>query len=219
MTVERSPGDHGRCATHRRYQLTCDQYEGLITECGNRCQICRFPASEMPYRRLYIDHDFRGTWAVRGLLCIRCNSSLGDPRINAKPGGAGEYLANAWFLRMLQTRGASDDPTHEPPHDAVIENQFGVLWTRNSNGIWTANSTYNGHTPRPRPWPDLFRDFGPHNLRIVPSEDLTSRPARTSAKRMYANVRVDDVNSCARTLRRRMPLDARQALARLLLEE
>lgn len=208
------------CATHRKYQLTCDQYEDLVTECRNRCQLCGFPASAMPQKRLYIDHDYRGTWAVRGLLCIRCNSALGDPRITAKPAGMEEYLANAWFLRMLKERGVSDDPTIEPSKGAVLENQYGVRWARNSDGEWIADRRYNnGHRYQPRRWRELFRDYGPHNLRVVPAEEIDSIPAGRPRERLYANVRVDDVNSCARTLRRRMLPDARQALARLLLEE
>ena len=69
---------HATCGAHRRYWLTSEQSDRLVQACGDRCQICRRPAADCrPHRKLYLDHDHHyEVWAVRGLLCPRCNSPL-----------------------------------------------------------------------------------------------------------------------------------------------
>lgn len=116
---------HGKCATHKIYALTCDTYDWLVAECGNRCQICGFPAADMPQKRLYIDHDYRGNWAVRDLLCIRCNSGIGEGHQNP-PASPQQYLENAWFRRLVKERGISADPRWRPPAGATILDHFGT---------------------------------------------------------------------------------------------
>jgi hypothetical protein len=59
----------------RKYGLTIEQYEAMLTEQGGGCGICgRAPSDSFS---LHIDHDHR-TGRVRGLLCFVCNSSLGE---------------------------------------------------------------------------------------------------------------------------------------------
>ncbi len=63
------------------YGLTVDEYDHLFAEQGGRCAICGMTSE----RRLAVDHDHsccpgqRSCGAcVRGLLCFRCNSGLGN---------------------------------------------------------------------------------------------------------------------------------------------
>lgn len=68
---------HAFCNSHRQYQLNCPDYDRLIARAAGRCEICGVLAEENHRGKLVIDHDhLLGTWAVRGLLCYSCNSSL-----------------------------------------------------------------------------------------------------------------------------------------------
>ena len=51
--------------------LTEEQYQQMLADCGNACEICRTPFTSRPF----IDHDHT-TNEVRGLLCTQCNSAL-----------------------------------------------------------------------------------------------------------------------------------------------
>lgn len=68
----------------RNYGLTVDQYTQWVEACGYTCEICGY---EMPREakgageRLHVDHDHE-TEALRGLLCNRCNTGLGQFRDN-----------------------------------------------------------------------------------------------------------------------------------------
>ena len=71
-------------ALRRKYGITNEDFDGLIAAQEGRCAICgQIPevarANTRTGRRwtgLQIDHD-HGTGIVRGLLCIRCNTTLG----------------------------------------------------------------------------------------------------------------------------------------------
>lgn len=165
VTAARTLPDHETCGTHKLYLLTCEQYEGLIAESGGGCQLCDFPAAGMPQRKLYIDHDYRGFWAVRGLLCIRCNSAIGDKRVGKKPAGMAAYLANAWFQRMYNERGISPNPAFRPPEGTAVLDGTGAHWAYGSGGRWTSD-----RGDRARNWRELFRRFGPYNLTVVPRD-------------------------------------------------
>lgn len=75
MTL-RSPG-HEACS-HASYFLSCDEYEKLLARAKGHCERCGVPATSVPGRgKLVVDHDHRvGQRAVRGLICMRCNSHL-----------------------------------------------------------------------------------------------------------------------------------------------
>lgn len=59
----------------RKYGITLEEYETLLEDQGGVCAICRRPPREDI--SLHVDHD-HVTGARRGLLCFRCNNSLGD---------------------------------------------------------------------------------------------------------------------------------------------
>lgn len=65
---------HGR--TLRRFGLTQADYEQILASQGGGCVLCH---TTIPHRRRVhfdIDHDHR-TGEIRGLLCNRCNMTLG----------------------------------------------------------------------------------------------------------------------------------------------
>jgi len=55
-----------------KFNLTVDQYEGMVAQQGDLCAICK----TKPADRYNVDHDHK-TGKVRGLLCGRCNTGLG----------------------------------------------------------------------------------------------------------------------------------------------
>ena len=66
-----------RNRTLRRYGITQDDYDRMLTLQGGRCAIC---ATDDPGKKSWcIDHD-HGTGAVRGLLCSLCNVGIGNLR-------------------------------------------------------------------------------------------------------------------------------------------
>ena len=89
---------HPTCGKHRRYHLTCGQYDALVANAVGLCGLCGHPPRcDHP---LNIDHDHAVGWsAVRGLICCACNTRLGyiekgrrkmDPSSRA-------YLASPWY--------------------------------------------------------------------------------------------------------------------------
>jgi hypothetical protein len=100
---------HATCQ-HGRYRLTCDDFEDLWTHAEGCCEICRAPAAETPDGKLFIDHaQVYGFFAVRGLLCSKCNSLMGYvDRGEKEDRRVRKYLANAWFVRILHARHAEN---------------------------------------------------------------------------------------------------------------
>jgi hypothetical protein len=74
-----------RVRTLAVYDLTVDDYDAMVKNQRNLCKIC----GEKP-KRLVVDHCHT-TGAVRGLLCVRCNSCLGW--FEAHENSAKTYLA------------------------------------------------------------------------------------------------------------------------------
>ena len=58
------------------YGITSDEYNKVLAEQNGCCAICGNPNAEYK-RRLHIDHN-HSTGKIRGLLCVRCNSGLGN---------------------------------------------------------------------------------------------------------------------------------------------
>ena len=53
----------------------------LIEAQENRCAICGCPGQDAPRKRLVLDHDHE-TGYIRGMLCLQCNSGLGQFKDN-----------------------------------------------------------------------------------------------------------------------------------------
>jgi hypothetical protein len=90
---------HGR-HQHRKYVMTCSDFDDLWTRAAGRCEICGVLWRFTPHGMLHIDHNhLLGDWAVRGLLCSRCNTQLGTAnRLLGVEVDA--YLANPWRTAM-----------------------------------------------------------------------------------------------------------------------
>ena len=73
---------HDRKMNLKRYGLTLEEYDTLLGKQGNVCAICEKVCSSN--KNLAVDHD-HSLGLVRGLLCMKCNRSLGgfndDPRL------------------------------------------------------------------------------------------------------------------------------------------
>jgi len=67
----------------RKFGITLEDYDRMLVEQGGGCAICGDPPG---VTALHVDHC-HDSGRVRGLLCFRCNSALGnlreDPRIVA----------------------------------------------------------------------------------------------------------------------------------------
>lgn len=76
-----NPGIERRRMYARKYGMTIEQYEGMVSAQDGKCAICEQPETSVDgktgsMRILSVDHCHT-TGKVRGLLCFRCNSTLG----------------------------------------------------------------------------------------------------------------------------------------------
>jgi hypothetical protein len=62
-----------RCRLRRVYGLTIEDYDRMLVQQGHACTICRRKSDD----KLHIDHC-HATNTVRGLLCRKCNTGLGN---------------------------------------------------------------------------------------------------------------------------------------------
>ena len=73
----REPGHRRREAIYRRYKMTEEDYDNLLSKQSGVCAICLESDSKFRDGDLFhIDHD-HDTGKVRGLLCRPCNQGLG----------------------------------------------------------------------------------------------------------------------------------------------
>jgi len=81
----------------KKYSMTRQQYEQMMTSQDGKCLICREKA------KLVVDHD-HATREVRGLLCRKCNTALGLLRDSP-------LLANQAMVYLLEknARGISKE--------------------------------------------------------------------------------------------------------------
>lgn len=150
---------HGR-HQHRHYQMSCADLEDLWARAEGRCEVCRAP-SERTADGLNLDHDHgRGIWAVRGLLCTRCNTFLGNDKVVPADATA-QYLSNPWV-----------DQRHGPAVHARPEPGVGTsvrigprTWTRAELCWWpSGNYPWNG---RVRTWGQMNYEYGPPHIKVL----------------------------------------------------
>lgn len=91
----------------RVYGITAGQWRKMYELQRRRCRICgklgHRGKSTKTRRRLYVDHDHKGTKRVRGLIDFRCNHrllgrGLEDPALHR---AAAEYLESDFDARAL----------------------------------------------------------------------------------------------------------------------
>jgi hypothetical protein len=74
-----------RMVVKKRYGITLEDYAALLASQGGRCAVCG--TSDPGKQTWHIDHCHK-TGVVRGVLCGRCNRSIGafedDPELLAK---------------------------------------------------------------------------------------------------------------------------------------
>lgn len=68
----------------KRYGMTIDEYEAMLSAQGGLCAICRQPEPAIDprtnkARQLAVDHCHT-TGKIRGLLCVLCNQGIGQFR-------------------------------------------------------------------------------------------------------------------------------------------
>ena len=60
----------------RKYGITFEQYNKLLSDQGNKCKICETPFGQFQ-GDTYVDHCHK-SGVVRGLLCRKCNAGIGQ---------------------------------------------------------------------------------------------------------------------------------------------
>lgn len=150
---------------HTDYLMTCQQFDDLLKRSQQRCEICGRHGSRTSHRQLYIDHDkWRGMWAVRGLLCGRCNSMLEHEK-HFTPEVA-QYLDASWWRSMLSALDVAEEPG-EPPLGSVVYAGQCCHWKRDRKG-WFCTCGRHRHRSswQRKTWHQVVRAFGPHRIRI-----------------------------------------------------
>lgn len=61
----------------RKYGISLADYDRLLAEQDGKCAICSVPEEETTLKCLAVDHN-HATGKVRGLLCTRCNTGIGN---------------------------------------------------------------------------------------------------------------------------------------------
>lgn len=88
----------------RRYGISLEEYNSLLSEQGSKCKICKAHETQLK-RKLAVDHSHT-TGRVRGLLCSECNLMLGkfnDDVVLLKT--ASKYLRSDKDYRLPEFRG------------------------------------------------------------------------------------------------------------------
>lgn len=76
-----NPGIERKRTLFRKYGVTAEQYDSMFAEQGGACAICEEPETSADIKtgslkKLAVDHC-HSTGKIRGLLCVRCNTTLG----------------------------------------------------------------------------------------------------------------------------------------------
>jgi Recombination endonuclease VII len=155
----------GLCKTHRHYLMDCATFNALWKRSRGRCEICKAAPEDTPHGMLHIDHDSHvGHWAVRGLLCSRCNSSLHRAILDPKRVTA--YLANPWWKQVVSMAGVPLTGIPEPGIGAVVAAGTNLSWRRTERG-WVRLSNLNRLRGTAEQWESIAVSYGPHRIRVV----------------------------------------------------
>jgi Recombination endonuclease VII len=84
----RTPEKRFKEALKRNYGLTLEQYNEMLAATGGFCPVCSDP---LEGRNIHVDHCHR-TGRVRGILCVKCNTSEGFLRTSANAFKLYEYM-------------------------------------------------------------------------------------------------------------------------------
>lgn len=153
------PSQPRRC-THRAYLMTCEGFAALEQRANACCEICGIAASATVQRMLNIDHvPALGAWAVRGLLCNRCNTQLDAHVHNLDADKVARYLATPWYQHLLDEAGV-EAQLPEPSDGSVLVDASGKQWRR-TGAKWVPSD----RRARPISWANLLQVRGPHLLR------------------------------------------------------
>lgn len=157
--------NHWSCFAHKSYWLTCSQYDALLKRGNGRCEICYRHHVENHCSVPHIDHDHNwGRWAVRGLLCARCNIALDYPVMGKH---RDLYLAGSWYLAELDRLYIPLAIPDEPPIGAMVVDLADRYRIRRADG-WYGNGGNRWHNrSEPWAWHEWVSEVGPHNLRVV----------------------------------------------------
>lgn len=83
----------GNACRHRHYWLQCEEADAMCAEQGVQCWLCGRADT------LGFDHDETiGIWAVRGILCVRCNVHLENENV-VDDDAYYAYMNEAWWRR------------------------------------------------------------------------------------------------------------------------
>jgi hypothetical protein len=117
-----------RARLKHRYNLSVEQYEGMLATQGGVCAICGRPPRR---NRLAVDHC-HATGRIRGLLCSPCNRFLGHLRDSpALLKRAAKYLLKETRSELVENRPRQGCLFPEPGYLANVS-------TRAARGASTA---------------------------------------------------------------------------------
>lgn len=159
--------EHATCTRHRSYMLYCEDWDEILKRSGGKCELCGADGRDLAWGRLHIDHEHHvGKWAVRGLLCDACNHKLRIDRRIPQTDAIKRYLENAWYRKEIERLGLTLEMPPEPGEGssaAVFGRHFmriGGRWIceQGSRSVW-------------RSWNELWRTYGPINIRITDERD------------------------------------------------
>lgn len=173
---------HAKPCAHIKYRMTCDEFDRLRDDVGDICQICGVSGPDTPHGALHIDHDASvGEWAVRGLLCSRCNTQL-DSHVHVLDGNqVARYLSQPWHRARLEELGLPSGPVAEPPVGAAVRTRQGRVWRRVEEG-WVQTNVH-GRVLWKATWGTLRWRHGPF-LRAHPPGELGAPGEQRGAERM-----------------------------------
>jgi Autographiviridae endonuclease VII len=66
----------------KKYGITLEQQEAMLIRQEGKCAICGTTEPGGKYNKWQTDHSHRENGVVRGLLCYRCNTGLGNFKDN-----------------------------------------------------------------------------------------------------------------------------------------